>query len=370
MSANGMFLTAPDEYFNHQAAVPHFMVGVSDPNWRERYWVSIQNVVTQDFIMSIGFGKYPNKDIMEGFAIAQYGTRQWNLRISRQLLPKSDSIEVGPLCAEILEPLRTIRLRLDPNASGLAFDLLWRADLAPMLEGRHFELNRARVTHDLVRYVQLGRVEGRIDLPGRAVTLTPETGWGERDHSWGVRPMRSVAGDPPVASAAWNFLMFCPIQFQQFAVHIYLFESQAARPTHLSASIVRRADDLGDTEVQTIEHDLVWEERAPIRTLKGGSISLVLVSGEKLTVDLRPLAPRVYLKGGGYGVDHGQWKGEYHIEHEEWDLSTAEALKGYVLGSSDHMIEATCNGQTGYGIIEYVVRSAHQKYGRPNHRRE
>ena len=33
-------LTPPDEHFTHQVALPHAMVGSSDPSWRERYWVS------------------------------------------------------------------------------------------------------------------------------------------------------------------------------------------------------------------------------------------------------------------------------------------------------------------------------------------
>jgi hypothetical protein len=364
MSGHKMFLTGPDECFNHQLALPHFMVGASDPNWRERYWVSVQDVVSQDFILSLGFGKYPNRDVMEGFAIVQHGDKQWNLRVSRQLLPASDRIEVGPLRAEIIEPLRALRFRLDENESGIVFDLVWRSEFPPMLEEKHFEFDRARLTHDLVRYVQLGRVEGRVSLPGKAIVLTPDRGWGERDHSWGLRPMRPSLEDPPPASAAWNFLMFCPIQFESFAIHLYLFESQAGRPTHLSALLVRLPQDSGDAEIEVVKHELAWDENAPVRTLAGGSISLVLASGEKWRIELKALGPRVYLKGGGYGVDHGKWKGERHIEHEVWDLSIAERLKEYVRGSSDHMIKATCNGQTGYGIIEYIVRSGHQKYRR------
>jgi hypothetical protein len=74
------------------------------------------------------------------------------------------------------------------------------------------------------------------------------------------------------------------------------------------------------------------------------------------------LAPRVYLRGGGYGVDHGRWKGELQLEHETWDLSDPVQFGGYARGSSDHMVEARCDGHTGYGIIEYMVRRGHTRY--------
>jgi hypothetical protein len=358
-----VFLTAPDEYFNHQSAFPHMMVGSSDPNWRERYWFSIQDVKNKNLIVSGGFGKYPNRDVLEGCVMAQHGDKQWNLRVSRSLLPRSDAISVGPLSAEIVEPLRALRFRLEDNPSGVAMDILWRADLPPMLEGKHFEVSRARVTHDIMRYVQLGRVEGVVNIENVEFRLTRENGWGERDHSWGVRPMAKMPGDPPVASAEWNFLAFCPMQFESFALHFYLFEAQAGRPTHLSASIVRK-DENNNDDIVSVNHDFEWDFAAPVRTLKGGRITIAFYSGRVMAIDMTTLAPRAYLQGGGYGVDQGQWKGDFHLEHEVWDLAP-DKLKNYILGASDHLFEARCDGEVGYGVIEYLVRSGYAKYARP-----
>src|SRR3546814_206000 len=221
-----VFLTAHDESFNHQTSLPHMMVSNSDPNWRERYWFSIQDVERQDFILSGGLGKYPNKDVLEGCVMVQHGDRQWNLRVSRALLPEPGKMRVGPLSVEILEPFRILRFQLDHNESGLAFDLTWTSDWPPFLEERHFEVSRARVTHDIIRYIQLGRWEGEVHVADQHFAFTPSTGWGERDHSWGIRPMASTPGDPPIASPEWNFLCFCPMQFETLALHLYIFESQ------------------------------------------------------------------------------------------------------------------------------------------------
>ena len=48
-----MRLTSPDEYFHHQAALPHAMAGSSDPSWRERYWISIQDTAGSRVLLRI-----------------------------------------------------------------------------------------------------------------------------------------------------------------------------------------------------------------------------------------------------------------------------------------------------------------------------
>jgi len=360
-----MFLTPHDEGFTHQTSLPHMMVANSDPNWRERYWFSLQDVKRQDFIMTGGLGKYPNKDVLEGCILFQHGDRQWNLRVSRTLLPDPGLMRVGPLSVEILEPFRALRFRLAENDSGLGFDLLWTSDWPGFLEERHYEVSRARVTHDITRYIQLGRWEGEINVAGERFGLTSDTGWGERDHSWGIRPMASIPGDPPVASAEWNFLCFCPIQFESLALHLYIFEAQAGRPTHLTATLADKTGDFTNDRVLAVDHELDWDYSSSVRTLVGGRLMLHFQSRRTLDIDLKALPPRVYLQGGGYGVDQGNWKGEYHEEHELWDLSDPARLKDYIKGTSDHMFEASCRGETGYGIMEYLVRSAYEKYRRP-----
>lgn len=360
----GWTLSRADEYFNHQAPFPHAMVGSSDPNWRERYWISLQDVAQERFVLSAGFGKYPNQDVLEAFAIAQRGPLQRNLRVSRRLSARRDELAVGPMSVQVLEPLQALRFRIEPNASGVSGDFVFRAAFAPMLEGRHFELNRARVSHDLARYVQLGRVEGELAIGDERFVLDPQDTWAERDHSWGLRPMAPFPGEPPTASPEWNFLAFCPLQFEDFGVHLYLFEKQAGWPVHLSACMVsREASDVDDGDaIEAVEHDFHWVAGAAVATLASGRIVLRFFSGRRLEIELQAMAPRVYLKGGGYGVDHGRWKGESHLEHEQWDLADPAALRGYTTSSSDHLVRATCDGRTGYGVVEYIVRRGHQRY--------
>ncbi len=360
-----MRLTPPDEYFNHQTSHPHMMVGSSDPNWRERYWVCVQDRERDDFVLTFGFGKYPNRDVMEAYAIVNLGDRQWNLRVSREIADTSHEIAAGPLSAEVIEPLDTLRFRLEPNASQIAFDLTWKAKMPAMLEGHHFEVNRSRVTHDLTRYVQLGRVEGWVQVGPSRLTLSFDNGWAERDHSWGIRPMASAPGEPPAAPPDWNFLAFCPIQMETFGIHIYLFERQHGDPTHLSACISFR-DGSEEASIRGVDHDFDWDFDTPVRTLKSGSITLHFFGHRpSMTIAIKGRRPRVFLRGAGFGLDQGRWRGESSFDHEQWDLSDESRLKQANSSSSDHVIEAEWGDQKGLGIIEYIVRKGHKRYGRP-----
>ena len=371
MSSNDLFLSPSDEYFVHQVALPLHSVATSDPNWRERYWISIHDIVSQDFVLSLGFGKYPNRDVMDGFCIAADNTTQRNLRVSRQLGPRYADIAVGPMAVEIIEPLKSFRFTLGENETGTTYDLVWHASAPPALEGRHFEVNRGRVTHDLVRYVQTGRISGELSFGGKRFEVTPDRWWGVRDHSWGMRPMSAMPGDPPVASVQWNFLVFMPIQFPSFSLHIYLFESQPGRPTHLSASIMRPEGEAEhDDEVRSVAHDFRWVENAPVQTLIDGRFRIEFFSGQVMDIDISACPGRAYLKGGGYGSTQGKWFAEQYSEHDSYDLSEDEALRGYNSHSSDHLIEAYCNGETGYGIIEYLIRRGYGKYVEAHRARE
>ena len=78
-------LTPPDELMGHQVAFPHAVVGSSDPSWRERYWVSFQDVDGGETVLTLGLGKYPNHDVMEGFACVAFDGHQHNVRLSRRL---------------------------------------------------------------------------------------------------------------------------------------------------------------------------------------------------------------------------------------------------------------------------------------------
>lgn len=362
-------LTGPDEYFTHQVAYPHAMVGSSDPSWRERYWISIQDTAAKDTVLTLGLGQYPNQDTQEAFAVLSTGGRQHNVRMARALAPRSDRMQVGPLRVDVVEPFRELRLVLDDNPSGLAFDITWTSTLEPILEGRHFQVSRSRVTYDAIRYVQHGRAAGTLRHPGGGFTLDPATWWSERDHSWGTRTLPRAQGAPPGERPEWRMLFFAPLQLPDFGLHLYVYEAEPGRPLHLSAGFAPPRDGKGpydDELIVGVEHDLRWVAGAPAATLAGGRITVALDSGRELDFDLTAHAGRAHLRGGGYegwnGWYQGHWKGEESLEHDVWDLTDPAQFYRYAKAGSDHLVEVHHDGKVGFGVIEYMVLPGYPRY--------
>ena len=146
---------------------------------------------------------------MDNYAILSRGGKQRNLRASRQLLPFNDKIFAGPFSIEIVEPFKTLHMRLDKNETDVEYDLTWHGSVPPALEGNHFEVSRGRVTHQISRYVQTGQVSGTIRCGDEQIEVTPDQWWGVRDHSWGIRPMSGGQGEPlqpPCNGTSWHFV--------------------------------------------------------------------------------------------------------------------------------------------------------------------
>jgi hypothetical protein len=361
-------LSGADEYFTHQTALTHAMVATSDPSWRERYWVSFQDTESGETVLTLGLGRYPNQDVLEAFACLSHHGRQTNVRLSRSLLPHSHDMRVGPFACDIDEPLRELRFTLDDNDSGLRFDVTFSAVFEPVLEGKFFQISRARTTYDAIRYVQHGRATGEIRTPeGTSLHVTGQRWWAERDHSWGTRPLPRAEGQPPGERPEWRMLLFAPLQLPDFGVHLYLQESAPGRPVHLSAGMAGPIG--GDGEMPAIvgvDHDLEWEKGAAAPTLIGGSLSLLLDTGDRLDLELTARPGRAHLRGGGYegwnGWRQGQWRGELTAEHDAWDLGDRTNFYRYAKAGSDHLVQVRCQGKTGFGVVEYMVLPGYGKY--------
>jgi hypothetical protein len=237
----------------------------------------------------------------------------------------------------------------------------------PLLEERFFQVSRARATYDAIRYVQHGRGRGTISTPRGTIEVTPDRWWAERDHSWGTRPLPRAAGQPPGSRPEWKMLLFAPLQLPEFGVHIYLQESAPGRPVHLSAGLVGPVGSEREfAPVAAVEHDLEWVEGAAAPTLSGGRLSLILHDGERIDLGIRALPGRAHLRGGGYegwnGWLQGHWRGDLTSETDTWDLEDSSQFYRYAKAGSDHLVEVTHNGSTGYGVIEYMVLPGYGRY--------
>ncbi len=222
-----------DEFFNHQIVDTFATVSQSDYSWTEKV---CGMAAARDGSLSIGFGfgKYPNRNVVDAYGGASRGVEQWTVRASRALASDPNRIDVGPLKYEVIEPLKQVRVVLEPNATQpVAFDLLLEGIVPCMLEEREDRrnLHGFRHTANQIRYHQTGSARGWVEVAGKRTEVTPETWVMTRDHSWGIRPdvgvrIPDLAPDPmdgyvPRALAIWNPLYFRKSDGSTYAFHQY-----------------------------------------------------------------------------------------------------------------------------------------------------
>jgi hypothetical protein len=215
---------------------------------------------------------------------------------------------------------------------------------------------------------QFGRWRGWIVAEGRRHEVTPDTWWGQRDHSWGLRSeMRTDDTRPPVArhrNFFWTWSMF---QFESSGLSVFLKERAPGQPMYVSGAEFRRRADgsVAKREVVSVRHSLDWLDDPLGQTVAAGEIEFAFEHGAPRTVHLEGLPTRFYLKAGMYGgLDgwaHGDDRGELHAEHDVWDLDDA-ATRAKARTLSDHVMRLRSEGEAGIGVSEYGVAAGYPLY--------
>jgi hypothetical protein len=369
-------MSAQDDLIGHQAPAPFAQrAGNGDARFTERYWYTLHPLTgTVDgvpMIIDIGMGYYPNKGVMDVFAGITVGRRQHNFRASRTLGATPLEAGAGPLRIEVVEGAKLHRITLQDNGSGFSFALDFEASFPVAQEKQNHRERKGQVEEDMVRTMQFGRWRGWFVINGARHDVTPQTWWGQRDHSWGIRSeMRTDEAAPPVQQHNGFFWTWSMFQFDDMGISIFLKEREPGKPHYLSACEFVRATDGSVThrEATGVAHDLEWADDPLGQTIAAGSFTLAFAEGPPRTVRMEGQAARFYLKGGLYGGfqgwNHGDHKGDYHCEHDIWDLDDADTrARARTLG--DHVVRATCDGRTGVGISEYGVATGYPRYPGP-----
>src|ERR1700761_2099266 len=168
MSGGGSIgpLTAADEQFTHQITDTHARVGTSERSWTEK--VCAMAAATDGSVqITLGLGKYANRNVMDAYAGVSRGVEQWTVRSSRALAPDPETTTIGPIRYEVSEPLHRIRFALDANdAQPIAFEWTFSGVVPPRLEEREVHLSRDRYRIDaaVIRYHQVGTPSGWVEI--------------------------------------------------------------------------------------------------------------------------------------------------------------------------------------------------------------
>jgi len=372
-------LVAADETLLHQTVDTFATVGTTDPNWTEKIWV--QACALDGSLQAVfGLGKYTNRNVLDAFGGVSRGTEQWTVRGSRALHTAPEHTSVGPLSYEVVEPLRTVRIRLDANGiQPIAFDLVITGVVPPRMEDR--ELHRSphanRVINDVVRYHQTGVAEGWMEVDGHRTSVT--TGWvGTRDHSWGVRmqvgdPMPD-AEPPPRIRDPRSFTSWAPWLLERddgsrYALFHYFSDSNLPGA---GGRRLRGGVELPDgTEEPFVDAHFDVKFDDANRRLLGGTITFVTADGRErpVTVSPSPSGTGFHLGTGLYfgldGARHGQWRGELHLDGDHYtDCDTRDvARKIHQHRDAVVTVDDPVGGGRGGGSIQTIAIGAFPEFG-------
>lgn len=361
-------LTPQDDLIGHQLPTTFDQLDNSDPAWMERLWYTGHPMPDGNVIFDIGLGYHPNRNVMDAFAGVAVPGRQWNFRASRRLHPDPLTTKVGALRIEVVEGLRRHRLTLGPNDSGMRFDLEFIASMNPHEEKAHLRRRNGRITENMARAQQLGRYRGWLQFDGRRIEVDNFTWLGQRDHSWGVRAeMRTDESTPPLTYYPPFFYCWATAQFADRGLHIFFKERAPGDKIYLSGEEVRnlgmRTSD--HHRLLDVRHEVRWLDDPHGQSMESALFPLTFADGSKRTVAVRTLPARYFLKGGLYGgLDgwfHGDDRGNFHSEHDTWDL-TDPATRKRARTLADQVIEVRDGDEVGYGIIEYGVGKGFAAY--------
>ncbi len=323
-----------DETLRHQLPTTFDHVGYSDPRFYDRFWFCAYDPEGQIALIT-SIGLYANMNVMDGFASIQTPDfKQHNIRFSRALRPDMDSVRVGPLSFEVLEPFKRLRLRLEESDYPIGFDLEWLEFTPPVEEDPHFTRSHGRVTQDYTRYTQVGRAQGSISLAGKRYRA--RNWFAARDHSWGVRPgvggSEPVTG-PPKLDALLDGVLFSwlPFRTESFSGFYQIWENKHGERSY-NHGLVQWPAATGKAPLRVEQVDLHFDCYPGTRRWQQARVDLVLEDGQKLEIEARPLLRCWAMCGTGYDSGYlderglGVYRGESLAEYDVFDLSHPEKI--------------------------------------------
>jgi hypothetical protein len=318
----------------HDALTPPGATGLP-PRFFDRFLFNLHADASSPSVI-VGLGVYPAADVVDGYAIAVTGSVQRNLRFSTEL-SATDGSSAGPLSWQMVEPLRTWRLRLGPNPAGLELDLTWRARTAAW-SGGVAVTNADGGTSSFAHLFQSGRYEGTLCLDGQERRVD---GWyGQRDRSRGVRSMAGGQG----------LHVWFQAQFPDRCVGFLLAETRQNEPVLLEGAVMHESGQLD--AVTAVRHRLVFDDGLD---LAAGDVEVSTESGALYRIAADASTRGGYMAGGGYDGRHGRRLGRDHVECDAYPLDGTVSPRTLGTALTDRLTAFTWDGVAGHGIFEFAV---------------
>lgn len=363
-----MPISPADDLLVHQTPETFDHVFTSDRNFYDRHYFNMHASSDELFLVT-GMGQYPNLGVTDAFVSISHGDTLYVVRASRELGANRLDTSVGPFRFEVVEGLKSLRLRLDENEWGVSFDLLFEGAVPALEEPRTTTRTFSRITMDTSRYAQIGCYSGRLQVGGKTYEVGPERWKGVRDRSWGVRPVgeREAPGIAVKQERSHGFFHnWMPMQFGDFMLKVF-FEEDADGNRFLeeSAKVYNFGIDREPEPMGSPHHHFTY--KSGTRELEKAVIRFDHPSGEEVSVEVTPLRTVYLAAGSGYVPSedwgHGCYKGEIVVEGLTYDMSDPEVVKQYAFLNETLCRFDLSTGEVGYGMHENMCIGVYRPYG-------
>lgn len=358
-----------DDYPVHQVPRPIAVPATSDRNAYGRYWFGAGHREGA-FHVEGAFGRYPNLGVVDGHVSIVKDGRQSSFHVSGRAPNDPMDTSVGPMRLEIVEPLKRLRIVVEPNETGITADLTWHARTGALLEDHTVMEDGSHVIVDMDRFLQFGAWEGTVEVDGETTELRRDEVFGIRDRSWGVRPVgNQPAGRPSQrVPMAW---LWAPIHFDDECRVVGWFELPGGAHWRPDGHVLPVTEPvppsvaMGDPGVARIEPQQIHLDFAPgTRWATAASIDVAGEDGASYTMELEPLL-RFDMVGVGYSSPawgHGVWHGEVEVGREDWDMAAVSA-QDPTHQHVHHLVRAQIGDKVGVGIFEQIIFGPHTQWG-------
>ena len=179
-------LTSADELFSHQIPEPLPNVAVHHEHWRESYFFVLHPQSGDGDVVILTMAHFPGRKELDSL---QLGRVQGEFIYARHGRPYGDDPHtpaVGPVSIEIVEPFKTVHLRVTDSAEvPVALDLMFEARTSAYALRRGTMKRGDEIIWDQSHMIQAGTFNGSYSRDG--VSYEVKNWRGQRDHSWGIR---------------------------------------------------------------------------------------------------------------------------------------------------------------------------------------
>jgi hypothetical protein len=356
-------LSRADDYPIHQLPEPIATAG-TDRNFYDRYFF---NGYTPDggLYFAVAFGVYPHLNIMDGaFSLIVDGV-QHNLRASRVLNMERMDTRVGPISIEVVEPLKTLRVRVAENEHGLSADLTFHARALAVEEPRFTYRIGPRTLLDYTRLTQNGFYEGFIAHGGRRFDIGRSV-LGTRDRSWGVRPVGmsdpQMVAPPRMPQFYW---LWAPLNFADRFMLYHNNADENGTPWN-TASVLGALGEAKPVHMARCESQVVY--KAGTRHAATTVIDTVDPDGSKWRAELTTRY-HFYMSGIGYGHPdwgHGMFRGDNALGYDTLALAGVnenDPRYQHIQAIVDARLTGPDGTREGMGILEQLAIGAFKPHG-------